>query len=141
MKYVSKLCLCLWLALALPAVAQAPPLPPEPPGLDLTNIGLTPEQRTRIQNIRREDQQAVAEVRSNLRNETKQLRGLFEADATDDQLRQQYERVNGLRQQMDRLRFDNFLRVRSVLSAEQRTQVRFRFHEKRFPPPTSSVPR
>jgi Spy/CpxP family protein refolding chaperone len=150
MKYVSRLCICLWLALAAPAFAQFPPQsqlpqqsqpPSEPPGLDLTNIGLTPEQRTRIQNIRREDQQAAAEVRNNLRNETKQLRFLFESDATDDQLRQQYERVASLRQQLDHLRFGNFLRVRSMLTADQRSQIRFRFREKRFSQQAPSVPR
>jgi periplasmic protein CpxP/Spy len=143
MKYVSRLCVCLWLALAAPAFAQVPQsqLPSEPPGLDLTNIGLTPEQRTRIQNIRREDQQAAAEVRNNLKTETRQLRTLFESDATDDQLRQQYERVASLRQQLDRLRFGNFLRVRSMLNADQRSQIRFR--EKRFPQQglSPSVPR
>jgi Spy/CpxP family protein refolding chaperone len=152
MKYVSRLCVCLWLALVAPAFAQFPPqsqLPPqsppqaEPPGLDLTNIGLTPEQRTRIQNIRREDQQAAAEMRNNLKAETKQLRSLFESDATDDQLRQQYERVASLRQQLDRLRFGNFLRVRSILTADQRSQIRFRFRDKRFSQqaPLPSVPR
>ncbi|MBC7881755.1 MAG: periplasmic heavy metal sensor [Anaerolineae bacterium] len=141
MKYVSKLFMCLWLALAAPALAQVPPPASEPPGLDLTNIGLTPEQRTRIQTIRRDDQQAAAEVRNNLKNETRQLRTLFESDATDDQLRQQYERVASLRQQLDRLRFDNFVRVRSILSTDQRSQVRFRFREKRFPTQAPSPPR
>lgn len=139
MKYVSRLFACLWLTLAAPGFAQLPP--PEPPGLDLTKIGLTPEQRTRIQNIRREDQQGAAEMRNNLKAETKQLHSLFESDATDDQLRQQYERVANLRQQLDRLRFDNFLRVRSVLSTDQRSQVRFRFRAKHFPLQAPSVPR
>lgn len=141
MKYVSKLFVCLWLALATPALAQVSSPPSEPPGLDLTNIGLSPEQRTRIQTIRRGDQQAAVEVRNNLKAETNQLRTLFESDTSDDQLRQQYERVASLRQQLDRLRFENFLRVRSILSPDQRSQVRFRFRQKRFPPQSLSVPR
>jgi len=95
--------------------------------IDLTQIGLSDEQRSRIQSIRQEDKQAIAEVRNQLDAETRQLRVLFEGSATDEQLRQQHARVLAQRQQLERMRFENFLRIRGVLTPEQRSQLSLRW--------------
>lgn len=116
-----------WLAVTcLPTLVFAQPLPGGQ-GIDLTGIGLTSEQRTRIEALRREDQQKIAEVRSRIKAETQKLQELLQADASDDQLHSQYEQFAQRRQQMERLRFENLLRIRAVLTSEQRSQIRFRF--------------
>ena len=96
---------------------------PVPEGVDLRNLGLSPEQRTRIQEFRRTDQQAAAELRTGLNGEMQQLKSLYRSDANDEQLRSQFERVENYRLRLSRQRFENFLRIRSVLTPDQRTQI------------------
>ncbi|WP_164929323.1 Spy/CpxP family protein refolding chaperone [Gloeobacter violaceus] len=98
--------------------------------LDLRGLGLSSEQRSRIQDLRREDQQQAAPLRDNLNSEQQQLRTLYTSDAPDDQLRSQYDRMQVYRQRLDRQRFENLLRIRSVLTPGQRTQLRARFVER-----------
>ncbi|MBC8122023.1 MAG: periplasmic heavy metal sensor [Gemmatimonadaceae bacterium] len=97
--------------------------PGPPSGLDLRGLSLSTEQRALIRELREADRQALAEIKTGLEAEQRQLQKLLASDATDNQLRQQFERVDGLRRQIARLRFDNLLKTRAILSTEQRARL------------------
>lgn len=108
-------------ALTHPEARRGQPGPPS--GLDLRGLSLSIEQRALISELREADRQALADIRAGLDAEQRQLQKLLASDATDNQLRQQFERVDGLRRQIARLRFDNLLKTRAVLSTEQRARL------------------
>ncbi|AGY59256.1 Spy/CpxP family protein refolding chaperone [Gloeobacter kilaueensis] len=108
------------------AFAQTPP-----ESLDLRGLNLTPDQRSQLQDIRREDQQSAAPIRDGLNTQLNQLRDLYTSDAPDEQVRSQYDRMQVYRQRLERARFDNLMHIRGVLTLEQRAQLRSQFGQRR----------
>jgi Spy/CpxP family protein refolding chaperone len=85
-------------------------------------LNLTPEQQTRIQTIRDQERTASEPLRQNMRTARIEMRMLM-ATASADQLRQQHKEVQGIRQQLDDQRFETMLKIREVLTPEQRARM------------------
>ena len=59
------------------------------------------------------------------------MRSLLANDASEEQLRQQHQNIQGLRQQLGNNRFETMLQVREILTPEQRTQMAELIEQKR----------
>lgn len=86
-------------------------------------LDLTPEQRTKIKELRQASRekmnstrQAVATAHDNLRN------GAAKADATPENLRVLHEDVIKAMSEMMRLRFEEMLSIRAILTPDQRAK-------------------
>jgi periplasmic protein CpxP/Spy len=115
-----------------------PPTDPMAPGADprtpdakgkrggekrwLQQLNLTPEQQTRIQAIRDQEKTASESLRQNMRTARNEMRTLM-ATASAEQLRQQHKEVQGIHQQLDNQRFETMLKIREVLTPEQRVKM------------------
>lgn len=86
-------------------------------------LNLTTEQQSQIKTIRDQEKTASESLRQQMRTAREQLGTLMAGNASDDQIRRQHEQVRQLSQQLGDRRFDTMLKVRSVLTPEQRTKA------------------
>jgi Spy/CpxP family protein refolding chaperone len=112
------------------AIAQMPPCPPPPPmrGMEsgnlpeppwAKNLNLSTEQRSRLQAIHQQGIKGIEEVQKRLFAADNQLRSLLESSVPLEQLRQQHQQIQALRQQLDNNHFEMMLAEREVLTPEQ----------------------
>ncbi len=124
----------LWLLMVLlstPVFAQ-PLMPrerPSRPSLNLQGLGLSEPQINQIRSLQDTDKIALEQLRKQVNQAQQELRDTFSADGPDAQVLQRYERVQKLQSQVNRLRIENILRIRKVLTPQQRQQLRGRFFE------------
>lgn len=85
-------------------------------------LNLTPEQQAQIKTIRDQERAASEGLRQEARTARQQLRTLLSGNASDAQIRQQHQKVQQLGQQLRERRFDTMLKVRAVLTPEQRAK-------------------
>lgn len=88
----------------------------------MKELNLTPQQMQQMQEIRRQNKAKVEQSASTLRQAKQELTQLMAGDASTDQIRQKYQQVETLRQQMADLRFENMLAMREILTPEQRSK-------------------
>lgn len=86
-------------------------------------LNLTDEQKAEIQQIRQEARQNWEGKREEMRTARQKMRDLYASDASADQLRAQREENLSLRQEFGEQRFETKLKVREVLTLEQRQQL------------------
>jgi periplasmic protein CpxP/Spy len=86
-------------------------------------LNLTAEQQAQIKTIREQEKTASQSLRQQMQTARKQLGTLMAGNASDAQLRQQHDQVRQLDQQLGDRRFDTMLKIRSVLTPEQRTKA------------------
>jgi periplasmic protein CpxP/Spy len=86
-------------------------------------LNLTPEQQAQIKAIRDQERTASADLRQQMKAARDQLGTLMAGNADDAQLRQQHGQVQQLMQQMGDRRFDTMLKIRAILTPEQRTKA------------------
>lgn len=86
-------------------------------------LNLTPEQATEIDQIRAEGKEARQSKREEYRAAREKMQTLMAGDASDDELRAQHRVIQGLRQEMGEARFENKLKIRQVLTPEQRQKM------------------
>jgi periplasmic protein CpxP/Spy len=86
-------------------------------------LNLTTEQQAQIKTIRDEEKTASAGLHQQMKAAREQLGTLMAGNADDAQLRQQHEQVQQLMQQMGDRRFDTMLKIRAILTPEQRTKA------------------
>ncbi|NJN37846.1 MAG: Spy/CpxP family protein refolding chaperone [Acaryochloridaceae cyanobacterium CSU_3_4] len=86
-------------------------------------LNLTPEQVTKIDQIREQGKQARQTQREAYRAAKEKMQTLMASDAGDDELRFQHRVLQDLRQKMGEARFENKLKIRSILTPEQRTKM------------------
>ncbi|OCR00467.1 hypothetical protein BCD67_25855 [Oscillatoriales cyanobacterium USR001] len=117
------------------AIAQMPPCPPphhlrgmesgnlpEPPWAK--NLNLSNEQRSRIQAIHQQSIKGIEEVQKQLLAADNQMRSLLESSVPLEQLRQQHQQIQRLRQQLDNNHFEMMLAEREVLTPEQLMELK-----------------
>ena len=87
-------------------------------------LDLSPEQSEQIQAIREQSRQTMEPLREQMQQAREQLRSLMASNtATDDDLRAAHEEVQNLHQRLGSQRFETTLKIRQVLTTEQRTQM------------------
>ncbi|OLP19638.1 hypothetical protein BST81_03585 [Leptolyngbya sp. 'hensonii'] len=94
------------------------PLPPP-----LQRLNLTAEQQKKIQTILSEERSGAESLMQQLRQADEKMRSLLAANASADELRKQNREVQRLRQAMDERRFEVMLKMREVLTPEQRAKL------------------
>jgi len=112
-------------------VAESTPLPPpledpeSPRKRELfEQLELTPEQSEQIEAIEQESRTQAEALHEEMEQNREKMRSLLTAnDTTPEQLRQQHQQNQALRQQLDDQRFETMLQVREILTPEQRTQA------------------
>ncbi len=115
-----------------PPMGEGPPPPPmgenqsevaptAPPWAK--DLNLSDEQQERIQKIHEQGKKEMEELRPQLMAADEKMRSLLESDSSSDQLHQQHQQIQKLRQQADDKHFEMMLAERQVLTPEQRAQL------------------
>ena len=86
-------------------------------------LNLTPEQTQQIEAIQAQYQEEMSQSKEAMRQAQQELMDLMAGTASVDQIREQYNQVETLKQQVSQLRFDSMLAMREVLTPEQRSQA------------------
>ncbi len=102
---------------------QAPPQRGDRGMRVFEQLNLSTEQSQRIQAIQEQERTGSQGLHQQLQQAHEQLRSLMASNASADQLRQQHQQVQNLKQQLDDRRFETMLSIREVLTSQQRTQL------------------
>jgi periplasmic protein CpxP/Spy len=89
----------------------------------LEQLNLTPEQSQNIEAIQNQSKTDRETLRSQMQAQHQEMRSLLASDASTEQLRQQRQQVEELHQQLGNNRFETMLRIREVLTSEQRAKI------------------
>lgn len=92
------------------------------------DLQLNAEQRSQLQVIKQQAQQQGEKLHQQLMKAEKQLRSRLQSQASIPELRQHYQAVQQLRQQLDDNQFNALLAERQVLTSEQLATLLQRFH-------------
>lgn len=125
------------LSLSLGGVVTGVPAPQFPPlwtqqsqtgdsgggGQLFQQLNLTPEQAQTLQAIQQEYQGQISQHRNLLRQAQQELETLMAGDATEAELRAKHQQVKTLMQQMGDLQFESLLKMREVLTLQQRRLI------------------
>jgi Spy/CpxP family protein refolding chaperone len=133
--YAFKLLCILVMLLAGPVMGQplfpeSPPPVEHPilerrPSLDLQGLNLTEDQRKQIQAFQKEDRQKLQGLRTELEKVQQEVRGMF-ATASDEDIVQRFEQIEQRQIAIARIRLNNLLKIRAVLTPTQRQQLKDR---------------
>jgi periplasmic protein CpxP/Spy len=122
-------------ALHVAAMAQSPGAvdqnEPKPGSFDKKGRGdkwqeqlnLSADQKVQIQKIREQQRTSSEGLREQMKAAFEKQKSLMTGNASDDQLRQQHQTMQALRQQAETRRFETMLQIRKVLTPEQRTKA------------------
>lgn len=92
--------------------------------LDLTSLNLSPDQKQKIKEMRGQLAPKTRELRKQLNAKRLELRDMmFEASAGDDQVRAKRKEVRQLQDKVEDMQLNDFLGIRSVLTADQRQKL------------------
>lgn len=92
--------------------------------LDLTSLNLSPDQKQKIQEMRRQIAPKTRDMRKLLNAKRMELRDMmFEATTGDDQVRSKRKEVRQLQDKIEELQINDFLSIRSILTPDQRTKL------------------
>ncbi|MEM6612724.1 MAG: pilus assembly protein, partial [Cyanobacteria bacterium P01_C01_bin.72] len=64
----------------------------------LQQLELTPEQSQQIESIQEESKSTAQEFKDQLQTQDRGMRSLLSSDATDEQIRQEYQQAKAIRQ-------------------------------------------
>lgn len=114
-----------------PMISQSPRGGGQEPGYGLgrggdrwiSKLNLTPEQQRQIEQIRQSSQGEFERLREQTRQAHEQMRQLMSSNASDSQLRNQHRQLQELNQLRGNLRFEQMLKIRAVLTEEQRREL------------------
>ncbi len=86
-------------------------------------LDLSTEQQERIKAIRQESKQNNSSLRQEMKQAQEKMRKLMVSDTSDSELRKQHEQIQSLKQKLGNQRFETMLKIRQVLTPEQRTKM------------------
>ncbi len=104
------------------------------PKIDFSQLNLSPDQKQAIQQIRQTDGAQVRRLRQDVKASRMQLRTLVNIDASDGQVQQELDRLLQLQSQLTRMQISNLVKIRKVLTPEQKAQVRNQLESEDRPP-------
>jgi Spy/CpxP family protein refolding chaperone len=88
----------------------------------LEQLNATPEQKQKMEDIRAQYQDQISQHKQQVRQTQQQLQEMLSTNASENQIRQKYDELIRLKQEMSKLQFEIILQVREVLTPEQRRQ-------------------
>jgi periplasmic protein CpxP/Spy len=86
-------------------------------------LNLSADQKAQIKQIRDQAKSDSQGLRQQMKAAFEKQQSLMAGNASDDQIRQQRREIQALRQQAEDRRFDTMLKIRQVLTPEQRTKA------------------
>ena len=93
--------------------------------LDLTALSLTDEQKQKIAQMHADNGGKMRDLMRKRRELSVQMRDLmFDADVTEAQIRAKRDEVRQVQEKLEDLRLNDFLGIRSVLTAEQKQKLK-----------------
>ncbi len=92
-------------------------------GKFLEQLDLTDAQKAEIETIRQEARENRQGRREEMRAARDKMRELYASDASQDELRAQHQETKQLRQTFGEQRFETKLKIREVLTLEQRKKL------------------
>ncbi|HLO86433.1 MAG TPA: Spy/CpxP family protein refolding chaperone [Nostocaceae cyanobacterium] len=87
------------------------------------DINLTDAQKQQLKALHEQARKDAEPLGQQLREADEKMRSLLASDTSNEQLRQQHQKIQALRQQLDNKRFETMLAERQILTPEQRTQL------------------
>ncbi len=105
------------------AVAQNPtnsPSPQKKPSGWLQELNLTPQQLQQIKTIRNQSKDQLAQKRQAVRQAQQELEALMAGTSSKEQVRDKYNELKRLKQELNDAQFETTLATREVLNAQQR---------------------
>ncbi len=116
---------------------------PTAPGVNnseqlLDALNTSPEQKQKIQVIRNEFQEKLRQQQEQLRQIQQELSQLMMNNAPESELRQKHEQFMQVREDIGNTQFDLMLKMRAVLTPEQRSQLAEIMQQRRLTPPGSN---
>ena len=93
--------------------------------LDLTALNLTDEQKQKIAQMHSDNGAKMRDLMRKRRDLTNQMRDLmFDPEVNETQIRAKRDEVRQVQEKLEDLRLNDFLSIRSLLSAEQRQKLK-----------------
>ncbi|NEP01642.1 MAG: Spy/CpxP family protein refolding chaperone [Symploca sp. SIO2E9] len=89
----------------------------------LQELDLSAEQSERIKAIRQQSRQEMESRYQEMQEAREQMQSLMAGNATREQLRQQHQQLQNIRQELGNQRFETMLDIREVLTPQQRAQM------------------
>lgn len=89
----------------------------------LQQLDLSPEQSQQINTIREQSKITAEDIMQQMRSQYEQMKSLLASDADTEEIRAQYRENQQLHQQASNNRFETMLRIREVLTSEQRAEI------------------
>ena len=125
-------------------IAQTPTSVPRTNGSKsggwLKDLNLTSEQLQQIKQIRNQSKQQIAEKSQVIRQGQQELPDLIAGTASKEQVRDKYNQLKLVKQQLADVQFENTLAIREILNPEQRLKFADRMYKKNLrpnPPPAA----
>ncbi len=113
-----------------PSVAQSPERQRQRPGL-FRDLQLSRQQRREIRAIRQQYGPQTREKVQLLRQTRKELKAMIAGESPDAEVRTQFQSLEQLTQETLKLRFENMMAIRKVLTPDQRQQLAEKLAERR----------
>ena len=88
----------------------------------MKQLNLTSQQQQQLTAIRQKYQGQMKQLREQLRQNQQELKTMMDGTTPANTLMAKHDQVMGLRQQLDKLRFQSMLESRDVLNPDQRKQ-------------------
>ncbi|XGV94923.1 MAG: Spy/CpxP family protein refolding chaperone [Leptolyngbya sp. BL-A-14] len=114
---------------------QAPSEPMSPDHKEgwLKDLNLSADQVQKMRAIRGQYQGKITQGRQAVRQARQELQNLMAGDATEAQIREKYNQVKTLKQQVGDAQFESILATRNVLNPEQRRKLASRMLKRQAP--------
>jgi Spy/CpxP family protein refolding chaperone len=113
-------------------IAQTPTQkPPRGEQSWLKDLNLSPQQLQDIKSVRDRFKTQLTQQRQDLKQAQQKLRQLMAGDASESDIRAQYQTVKDLRQKLADTQFNSTLAMRSILTPEQRQKFANRMQNQR----------
>lgn len=104
----------------------------------LDALNTSPEQKQKIEVIRKEYQEKLRQQQEQLRQIQQQLNQLMVNNASESELRQKHDQFMQVREDIGNTQFDLMLKMRQVLTPQQRSQLAEIMQQRRLTPPGSN---
>lgn len=89
-------------------------------GANFKELNLTADQKAKLKKLREESKKEKNEDSAKMKEEGKAFREKMAGTASDDELRKDFEKLQSKRAEMGKERFEHMLKVRAILTPEQR---------------------
>lgn len=85
-------------------------------------LGLSEDQMIKVKALRKEDRGLNKEVKRTIRANREKMKEVFASGSSDSELRTLHKEMKTLRNQRDDKKFEKMLKIRSILTPEQRVK-------------------